>query len=469
MLTGRPPARALLSLLLVAQLLGCSDSDEVVVLELPATTTQLGNDEPELETLEQDDLPEEVAVNHQFGETSVPAKVERVAVIGQYEEDSLIALGLVPVAVTTSRPNSEAFPSPWTHSMLGDFEIADIGGDDDGLNYKRLAELEPDLVLATRADLSPSEYEALTAIAPTVGRLSDTEQSQLSWKEHVQLLGSALSLDAEADQAILVAQASIFDAIRPHPSLKGSSFAWLKADTENEIKVAGSSLASSRFLKQLGLVYPSDLDDEVGTDRWAPLTNQVAARLDVDVLLIEADSSVKEVLAESSLLAASPSFQRQDIVWVHRGTALQAALGTVTILSLDVLLEELVPKISEVVTVVLDPPSPEELLAMEAFRLVYGSEISWAEKEPHLENASQLRAANDAYQQGAVDNDGITLRPKAAEITNDSAKIIYDVYFGDSAAYTDLDRIVYLIDGVWKVTESDFCDFLSAARTPCGG
>ncbi|HAX05411.1 MAG TPA: hypothetical protein DCX77_07000, partial [Acidimicrobiaceae bacterium] len=127
MLTGRPPARALLSLLLVAQLLGCSDSDEVVVLELPATTTQLGNDEPELETLEQDDLPEEVAVNHQFGETSVPAKVERVAVIGEYEEDSLIALGLVPVAVTTSRPNSEAFPSPWTHSMLGDVQIADIG------------------------------------------------------------------------------------------------------------------------------------------------------------------------------------------------------------------------------------------------------------------------------------------------------------------------------------------------------
>jgi hypothetical protein len=190
--------------------------------------------------------------------------------------------------------------------------------------------------------------------------------------------------------------------------------------------------------------------------------------LDVDVLLIETDSSLQKVLAESSLLGASPSFKRQEIVWVHQGTVLQAALNKVTILSLDVLLKELVPKISDVVTVVLDPPSPEELLAMEAFRLVYGSETSWGEKEPHLENATQLRAANEAYRQGAVDNDGITLRPKAAEIANDSAKIIYDVYFGDSAAYTNLDRVVYLLDGVWKVTEKDFCDFLSAAQTPCG-
>ena len=469
MLARKGSARVLLSLFLVVQLLACADSDEPVVVEQPASTTQPDDDASEALFSEQENYLERVAVTHQFGETLVPAQLERVAVTGQYEEDSLIALGILPIAAVSSRPDGDAFPTPWAYRVTGDHRIVDLGTPDSELDYKRLAELEPDLVLATRSDLSRSEYEALTTIAPTVARLSDTEQSQLSWKEHVQLLGGALSLEAEADQAILVAQASIFDAIRPHPALKGASFAWLKADNENEIQVASSSHASSRFLKQLGLVYPSDLDDEVGNERWGPLTDQLSARLDVDVLLIEADSSLEEVLSESSLLGVSPSVERQEIVWVHRGTTLQAALNTVTILSLEVLLEELVPKISDVVTVVLDPPTTEELLAMEAFRLVYGSETSWSEKEPHLENAAQLRAANEAYRQGAVDNDGITLRPKAAEISNDSAKIIYDVYFGDSAAYTDLDRIVYLIDGVWQVTEGDFCDFLSAAQTPCGG
>ena len=468
MLARTAASRVLLPLFLLAQLLACANSDESIVEEQSEVSTRVSGGKPEVEFAEPENLLESVTVSHQFGETSVPVKPERVAVLGEYEEDSLIALGIIPIAVMASRLDSNGFPSLWAHRIVGDHPIADLRGPDSELDYKRLAELEPDLVLATRSDLSRGEYEAVGAIAPTIARLSDTKHPELSWKDHVQLLGAALSLDAEADQAILVAQASIFDAIRPHPGLKSSSFAWLKANSKSEIEVASSSLASSRFLKQLGLVYPSDLDDGVGNAIWAPLTDQLAGMLDVDVLLIETDSSLEKVLAESSLLGASPSFKRQEIVWVHQGTVLQAALNKVTILSLDVLLKELVPKISDVVTVALDPPSPEELLAMEAFRLVYGSETSWGAKEPHLENATQLRAANEAYRQGAVDNDGITLRPKAAEIANDSAKIIYDVYFGDSAAYTNLDRFVYLIDGVWKVTEKDFCDFLSAAQTPCG-
>jgi len=469
MLARKPPVTVFLSVLLVAQLVACAGSDEAVLGERPVVATQPGHDAPGVELSEQKNFLERATVSHQFGETLVPALLERVAVLGEYEEDSLIALGIIPIAVVMSEPHRDAFPSNWAERIVGDRQIVNLGGPNSELDYERLAELDPDLVLATRSNLDRSQYRALAAIAPTIARLSGTEQSQLSWKQHVELLGEALSLNAEADQAILVAQASIYDAIRPHPGLKGSSFAWLQADSQSEIRVASSGHASSRFLKQLGLVYPSELDDEVGDEMWAPLTNQLAAQLDVDVLLIEADASLEKVIAESPLLRASPSLQREEIVWVSRGTALQAALNTVTILSLEVLLEELVPKVSDVVTVMLDPPSAEELLAMEAFRLVYGSETGWSDKEPHLENAAQLRAANEAYRQGAVDNDGITLRPKAAEITNDSAKIIYDVYFGDAAAYIDLERTVYLLDGVWTVAERDFCDFLSAAQTPCGG
>ena len=214
-------------------------------------------------------------------------------------------------------------------------------------------------------------------------------------------------------------------------------------------------------------MYPSDLDDEIGNEGWVLLTEQMVNLLDVDVLLVETESPLTDALIESSLLGAVPAVQQQKTVWLERGTALHAALNTVTILSLDLLLDELVPKISDVVTVVLDPPTAEELLAMEAFRLVYGSETKWSEKKRHLENAGELRIANEAYRAGAADNGGITLRPKAAEIVNDSARIIYDVYFGDSAAYTDLDRTVYLIDGLWTVTEKDYCGFLSAAQVPC--
>ena len=104
---------------------------------------------------------------------------------------------------------------------------------------------------------------------------------------------------------------------------------------------------------------------------------------------------------------------------------------------------------------------------MEAFRLVYGSETIWEDKAPHLQKANELLDANELYRLGAVDNDGITLTPKAAEINDDEATIIYDVYFGDSPAYTDLDRTIYFVDGILQVTKEDFCGFLSAAQTPC--
>ena len=98
---------------------------------------------------------------------------------------------------------------------------------------------------------------------------------------------------------------------------------------------------------------------------------------------------------------------------------------------------------------------------------VYDSEAAWEEKALHLENATSLEASNTVYREGASNSGGISLNPTSATINGDVATIIYDVYFGDSPAYTDLDRVITRVDGVWVVTEEDFCGFLASARTPC--
>ena len=51
-------------------------------------------------------------------------------------------------------------------------------------------------------------------------------------------------------------------------------------------------------------------------------------------------------------------------------------------------------------------------------------------------------------------------------VNGDVATIIYDVYFGDSPAYTDLDRVITRVDGVWVVTEG-LLRLPASARTPC--
>ena len=455
------PFLVLLGLCFVA----CSapdDRSEGSAPDRPSTTTEAESVASEEVSSTAVTAPQATSVTHQFGETAIPLEPERIAVLGLHEQDSLIAIGVIPVAVVGPQNSSDAFPPLWSQDSLLDAEILEPVGLDGDIDYSAIADLQPDLIMATKADLSADQYERLSLIAPTVARPSGSNQSQFSWQAHAEFVGKVLGFDAEASQAILVTQAAILDAIRPHPALKGSTFAHLKVDREEVFKIAGGKSASARFFRQLGLAYPSNLDDEIGGADWATLTEDLESLLDVDVLIVDSDS-----VARTSLVAVRPFLAKDNVVWVDQGSDLQRAVNSITILSLSLILEELVPNISQVVTVVINPPTAEEEAAMEAFRLVYGSETRWEDKAPHLERAIELRDANEAYRLGAIDNNGITLAPKAAQIDNDTATIIYDVYFGSSPAYTDLDRTIYLVDGVWQVTRDDFCGFLSAAQTPC--
>ena len=316
--------------------------------------------------------------------------------------------------------------------------------------------------MATQTELTLEQYEELSSIAPTVIQPGSPNSPQMSWQTHAEFVGHVLDRESDSGQAILVTQASIFDAIRPHPALEGSTFAHIKVDEREVLQIGGGQSLSSRFFRQLGLVYPSNLDDEIGGADWSMMTEKLESLLAVDVLVVESDPVLR-----NSLIDSQPFLEQENVIWVDRGSGFDTAVSSITILSLSLLLEELVPNISQVVTVVIDPPTAEEEAAMKAFRLVYGSETIWEDKAPHLQEANELRDANEAYRLGAVDNDGITLTPKAAEINDNEAVIIYDVYFGDSPAYTDLDRTIYLVDGIWQVTKDDFCGFLSAAQTPC--
>ena len=98
-----------------------------------------------------------------------------------------------------------------------------------------------------------------------------------------------------------------------------------------------------------------------------------------------------------------------------------------------------------------------------AASMVYDSEAAWEEKALHLENATSLEASNTVYREGASNSGGISLNPTSATINGDVATIIYDVYFGDEPVYTGLGN--HRVDGVWVVTEEDFCSW--RRRAPC--
>ena len=110
-----------------------------------------------------------VTVTHEFGETTIPAKPERIVSVGLHEQDFLYALGIAPVGVHEWWGDYPYATWPWaeaareavgaTPEVLMGFEI----------NIEWVAAQRPDLIVASYyGDLSQETYDLLSQIAPTI-------------------------------------------------------------------------------------------------------------------------------------------------------------------------------------------------------------------------------------------------------------------------------------------------------------
>ncbi|MGQ0776569.1 MAG: ABC transporter substrate-binding protein [Pseudonocardiales bacterium] len=85
------------------------------------------------------------------------------------DHDTLIALGITPVAMTDWFAFPEG-PGPWALSVLGP-ERPKVLSTDTGYNFEEIASLEPDLILGVRyGPYEQTDYDRLSQIAPTVAK-----------------------------------------------------------------------------------------------------------------------------------------------------------------------------------------------------------------------------------------------------------------------------------------------------------
>ena len=152
-------------------LVACSspaDTDAGSSAGRPSTSTEA---QPQLSE-EENSTPvkalKEIAIPHRYGQTVVPQTPERIITLGSYEEDSLIAIGVIPIAVTEPQSSTGSFPPPWSKEFLRNVEILRPANVDGGIDYGAIAKLRPDLIMATKTELTLEQYEELSSIAPTV-------------------------------------------------------------------------------------------------------------------------------------------------------------------------------------------------------------------------------------------------------------------------------------------------------------
>src|SRR4029077_18617042 len=110
-----------------------------------------------------------VTVKHIFGETKIPSPPKRVVSAGFTEQDDLLAVGVVPVALTDWFGGEPFGVWPWAQPKLGNAQPVMLNLND-GIQVDQIASLKPDLIVATNAGLDQNPSPKLSAIAPPIAR-----------------------------------------------------------------------------------------------------------------------------------------------------------------------------------------------------------------------------------------------------------------------------------------------------------
>ena len=151
-----------------------------------------------------------VTVKHAFGETKIPGPPKRVVSAGFTEQDDLLALGVVPIAVTDWFGSEPFGVWPWAQAKLGGAQPAVLNLYD-GIQVDQIAALKPDLIVATNAGLDADTYTKLSAIAPTIAQ-SGQDAFFEPWKDQANAIGQAVFKVDDMDKLVAAVDDKFADA-----------------------------------------------------------------------------------------------------------------------------------------------------------------------------------------------------------------------------------------------------------------
>jgi iron complex transport system substrate-binding protein len=131
-----------------------------------------------------------VTVRHIFGDTKIPAAPQRVVSAGFTGQDDLLALGVVPIAVTEWFGGEPFAVWPWAQPQLAAAQPIVLSLSD-GIQVDQIKGLKPDLIIATNAGLDADTYAKLSEIAPTIAQ-SGADAFFEPWKDQATIIGQAV-------------------------------------------------------------------------------------------------------------------------------------------------------------------------------------------------------------------------------------------------------------------------------------
>jgi iron complex transport system substrate-binding protein len=287
-----------------------------------------------------------VTITHLFGQTVIKEPPKRVVSAGYTEQDDLLAVGVVPIAVTSWWGDQPFAVWPWAQPKLGGAQPVVLNLDN-GIPVDQIAGLKPDLIVAINAGVDADTYQKLSAIAPTVPQGGGDAFFE-PWKEQAIAIGQAVF---QADQ-----MKSLFDSVgqkftavaQKNPGWLGKKALLMQGTLWQGTVVATVAGWRTDFLNQMGLV----IDDSIkpfGVDHRAVIPRDhikaVLDSADVVIWTTESPDDQKALLADPDVAASQATAQNRHIFTTKDQAG---AIAFSSVLSYPMLADQLPPLISKV-------------------------------------------------------------------------------------------------------------------------
>ncbi|MEV4174796.1 iron-siderophore ABC transporter substrate-binding protein [Nonomuraea sp. NPDC049709] len=291
-----------------------------------------------------------VTLPHKYGSTTITAAPQRVVTVGLLEQDSLLALGIVPVATTEWFGGYPGAIGPWAEDRLGGGTVPQVLKDTgSGPQFEKIAALKPDLILGLYSGLTKEQYDTLSKIAPTVAQPKEYIDYGIPWQEVTKRVGTAVGKPADADKLIKDVEARFVQVQKEHPEFKGAT--GLMATLYEGYFVFGSQDPRSRLLGSLGFQLPTGLDQAIGDKFGANISRERLDLVDTGVVVW----SVTDAAKGQAELHGDSIYSKLDVVkegrevYLPENTPPSDAVAFLTVLSLPYVLDTLVPRLAAAV------------------------------------------------------------------------------------------------------------------------
>lgn len=287
-----------------------------------------------------------VSVEHDYGTTEIPGAPQRVVSLGYTDQDQILALGVVPVAIREWSGNKPSATWEWAQDELQGQQPQVLNGVT--IDPETVAALAPDLIVAITAGLTQEEYDTFSRIAPTIVQPKGDIAYNSAWQDTTRLVGKALGRDAEADKLVTDLEARFEEAKAAHPNLGGKKAMVAGVSTGGANWFAYSSGdARGRFLTSLGMTIPEEIDQAAGDSFYVEFSLEQLTTIDrADVVAwLEITSGAPEAKIENvpghELLTV---FQQKRLVTLTEEQG--NAMGFSSVLSLPLLLDTVPEQLS---------------------------------------------------------------------------------------------------------------------------